>query len=103
MTKIVINTRFGGFDLSWEAIAKLKEKYHQHGLTFPEDFDSMVPYDQRSNPFLVQVVEELGPDAASSCAKFAIIDLPPGTHYQIQDYDGQESILLRDSDDWLVS
>ena len=53
---------------------------------------SLRPED-RADPKLVQVVEELGSEKASgSCAELKVVKIPDGTDYVIEDYDGVESI-----------
>lgn len=48
--------------------------------------------DNRNDPLLVQVVEELGDKANGECAKLRVVDIPDGVSYEIHDYDGIESI-----------
>lgn len=48
--------------------------------------------DNRTDPSLVQVIEELGEAANGACAKLRIIEIPDGTNYEIDEYDGMESI-----------
>ena len=94
MTKIVYNNCFGGFSLSEKAIARYKEIKG----SVPDDF-----YDRdidRADPALVQVVEELGSEADGGCASLAIEDVPAGTKYRIDEYDGNESVQTIDSYDW---
>jgi hypothetical protein len=52
---------------------------------------------------LVQVVEELGAEANGECAHLRISDLPPGTLYRIDEYDGYESVATNDSYEWSVA
>jgi hypothetical protein len=60
------------------------ELYSQYNLTSrPED---------RTDPKLIQVIEELGDRANGRCAKLKIVEIPDGTDYEIDDYDGMESI-----------
>lgn len=120
MTKIVYNACFGGFGLSNEAIklyGELKglnlvfiedKDYPQHGRWHREgnpDYDYY--FDQytigRTDPVLVQVVEELGEKANDRYSDLQIADLAPGTRYYIDEYDGQESIMTIDSIDWNVA
>lgn len=46
----------------------------------------------RSDPLLIQVVEELGRDADGDCAELKIVEIPDGTDYEIDEYDGIERI-----------
>jgi hypothetical protein len=46
----------------------------------------------RADPLLVRVVEELGEEANGSFAKLKVVEIPDGVDYQIDDYDGVESI-----------
>jgi hypothetical protein len=57
----------------------------------------------RTDPVLVQVVEELGERANGMCAKLYIKDLPAGTRYRIEEYDGNESIETEDDIRWSVA
>lgn len=42
---------------------------------------------------LVNVVESLGEVANGTCAELSIIDIPDGANFEIEDYDGKESVL----------
>ncbi len=49
--------------------------------------------ENRTDPLLIQVIEELGTKAASGgCADLAIVEIPDGTEYTIEDYDGNEHV-----------
>jgi hypothetical protein len=130
--KVVINKRFGGFGLSYEAVmlyAKYKgiqllaftEVRKADGSTY---FNKYVPYDgtgeiplcihystaplvngkfddfayfmerdiPRNNPELVRVVETLGKKANTQFSDLKIVEIPDDVKYEIDDYDGQESI-----------
>lgn len=54
----------------------------------------------RADPILIQTIEELGEKANGQCAEIKIQDIPKGTNYRIQEYDGREWIETRDSIDW---
>jgi len=58
---------------------------------------------ERNDPVLVQVVEELGDAANGRCAKLRIAEVPAGTMYRIDEYDGFESVETKDSYDWKVA
>lgn len=47
--------------------------------------------DDRTNPLLIQIVEELGEEkAGGSCANLKIIEIPDNMEYEIEEYDGKE-------------
>ncbi len=46
----------------------------------------------RHDPFLVQVVEEMGKEANGPCATLKVVDIPDGVDYIVQEYDGNEWI-----------
>lgn len=58
---------------------------------------------ERDDPVLVQVVEELGEAANGSFAKLRIEEVPAGTRYRIDEYDGNESVMTIDDFDWFVA
>lgn len=98
MTKIVYSACYGGFSLSEKAISRYWEL---KGEPCPKNW-----YDRgidRTDPILVQVVEELGEDANGSYAKLRIEELPKGTIYRIDEYDGFESVKTQDDYDWSVA
>ena len=98
MTKIVYNGCYGGFGLSDEAEIRYRELTDNINN---EDFDV---YDiDRADPILVQVVEELGKKANGNHADLFIAQLPVGTHYRIDEYDGIETVMTIDSYEWKVA
>ncbi len=46
----------------------------------------------RADPDLVRVVEELGDAANGDCAKLRVIEIPDGVSWEIDEYDGMESV-----------
>jgi hypothetical protein len=58
---------------------------------------------ERTDPVLVQVVEELGDAANGAFARLRIEELSPGTLYRIDEYDGNESVMTQDNYDWKVA
>jgi hypothetical protein len=57
----------------------------------------------RNDPALVQVVEELDDKASGSYSKLRIKELEAGTMYRIDEYDGSETVVTRDADEWSVA
>ena len=113
-TKVVINERFGGFGLSDEA---KREYLRRCGLTWTEEKDERFPsligphfyVDgelwterdlSRTDPVLVSVVEDMGTAANDKYAGLEVVELPKGTAYIIDEYDGYETIQRRDEVDW---
>lgn len=84
MPKIVVNSCFGGFGLSSEAMNRLRQLKNEPDL-YIHDLD-------RTDPCLVQVVEELGSKANDRASDLRIADVPDDVNWYIHDYDGVESI-----------
>ena len=126
--KILINTCFGGYNLSHEAMLRYAEL---KGIAvYPENTLGglytywLVPADKRvkqtnfyamsqkereasnalyakqtldnrgfrTDPTMIQVVEELGDKANGRCAELKIVEIPDGMAYTIEEYDGMEHI-----------
>lgn len=58
---------------------------------------------ERDDPALIQMIEELGPKANGRCAHLAIEDVPAGSLYRIDEYDGNESVRTQSDYDWKVA
>ena len=83
-TKIVINKYYGGLGLSDKALDRYNELA---GSNIQYTFDIA-----RNDPILVQVVETLGIEANDQFAKLHIVDIPDDVQWQIDEYDGMESV-----------
>ena len=83
MTKIVINQCFGGYGLSRAAYEFLGLPWDGFGNAFDRD---------RANPDLVCCVETLGSAASGICADLKVVEIPDDVGWQIDEYDGSESI-----------
>jgi hypothetical protein len=46
----------------------------------------------RDDPTLVRVIEQMGDAANGSCAELAIVEIPDDVKWEIQEYDGMESV-----------
>jgi hypothetical protein len=76
--KIVINTCFGGFSLSQEAINRYRK---EKGATVKISRDDEV---------LVKIVEELGTKANGFYSELKIVEIPDDVKWCIEDFDGKE-------------
>jgi hypothetical protein len=115
MTKIVYNACFGGFGLSEAALRRYAElkgfSYGSDGdehwhLPYLSDLDGKIVHADdiaRTDTALVQVVEELGEQANTRFSDLRIEDLPAGTKYRIDEYDGSESVMTIDCYNWSVA
>lgn len=114
MTKVAINRCFGGFGLSDEAFEKLLERkgiafekeedptkgkifgvtYWKEGMCGSDDgYLSYYEFcEDRSDPDLIAVIEEMGQSSWGWAAELAIVDIPDGVEWQIHEYDGNEHI-----------
>jgi hypothetical protein len=76
--KIVINTCWGGFNLSDKTLATL-------GVDYAFDVD-------RCDPALVALVEEDSAGAGGPHSDLKVVEIPDGIAFWIKDYDGMEHI-----------
>jgi len=119
MTKIVYNACHGGFGLSHEATMRYGElanlnilyvegdhrwdsHYYKDGIEDDDHYFSSRDI-ERTDPLLVQVIEELGAAANGDFARLAIRELAPGTQYRIDEYDGMESVMTIDDYEWSIA
>lgn len=124
MAKVAYNACYGGFSLSDKAIARYAEL---KGITlYPEPSGwggamhwlspptgdknaddrrkSLYVRDlERDDPTLIQVIEELGDEANGMCARLRIENIPAGTSYRIDEYDGNESVMTANEYQWKVA
>ena len=117
MTKIVYNACFGGFGLSEAAMRRYAEiKGYEFRVEPDSEFQSFKNYffngervyesdmdEKRTDPVLAQVVEELGKAASGSYSELCVYELPAGTKYRIEEYDGLEHIETEDDIKWSVA
>lgn len=108
--KIAINKCFGGFSLSDEAHemlvslgVKLYENWEELEARENKDEAWVVkagPYSlgkyansiERTDERLINVIETLGKKASGMCGNVKVISIPDNIDYEIDDYDGMETI-----------
>ena len=108
--KIVINSDFGGFGLSDEAIREyalrkgftlVEEKCGEFGFTYfykGEISDNTHFWEgdiERNDADLVEIVERLGSAADGKFSSLKVVEIPEGVDWQVMEYDGREWIADR--------
>ena len=118
--KVVINRCYGGFSVSEAAIQRYSElkgkellfDYMDNNERFKSYYymedgrkNYVNPYNltNRTDPVLIQVIEELGKDANGLGSDLFIDELEAGTQYRIHEYDGKEWIETPDDIKWSVA
>ena len=106
MTKVAINTCFGGFGISNKALRRiLRNKgikfeaddqniYYRKGYLHDQDH-VLYPYDfcqDRSDPDLIEAIEYLGEQAFGWCAVLKVVEVPDDVEWHISEYDGLEHV-----------
>jgi hypothetical protein len=110
--KVAINRCFGGFGISDEAFENLLTRkgiafekvesgsklmgasYYHKGHSGDDDhYISHYDYsNDRSDPDLIAVIEEMGQSANSWASEIAIVDIPDDVEWHIDEYDGMEHV-----------
>ena len=105
--KIVVNKCFGGFSISRKAVKFMAERGNEqakaeldeilsgennsynsyYGCSQKYNFE----YD-RADPYLIKAVETLGCEANGSFAELKVVEIPDGIEWEIDDYNGMETI-----------
>lgn len=81
--KIVINRCYGGFGLSKEAYEFLGLEWDGYGFAYDT---------KRTDPKLVECVETLGSKANGCFAELKVVEVPDNITWEIDEYDGVETI-----------
>ncbi|EAD6317675.1 hypothetical protein A2O21_07605 [Listeria monocytogenes] len=88
--KIVLNKCYGGFGLSIVAEFRLCQL---KGVT-PRDYDFDIYSEKdRGDLDLIATIEELGKTANGSYSDLKIVEIPDGSDFIINDYDGIETVV----------
>ena len=96
--KVVINNSYGGFGVSRAGLVLLKVMENKHALKEKllkeGDFLDGAYLDDipRDDKDLVAIVEQSSDVASGDCAGLAVVEIPDGVSWHVEDYDGQEHI-----------
>jgi len=103
--EIVINKCFGGFGLTKEAINWMRDNYDsiEELTTLPGEYysDGSGPRKDhgsfgrdipRDHEALVKIVKNDEIQSDGRCAKLSVVEIPDGVEWEIDEYDGQESV-----------
>ncbi len=96
--KVVINRCFGGFSLSKEAVQYMANRGSKEAIEMlsQKEFYGYLHETERNDPLLVEAVESLGVNEASGDhAELRVVEIPDGIEWEIDDYDGLESVKER--------
>ena len=94
--KIVINKCYGGFSLSKKVYKALNIKWDGYGYIQNKDLniksDNWKEY--RTDKKLIKAIEKIGLKQSSGThAELEIIEIPDDVDWEIDDYDGIESVI----------
>jgi hypothetical protein len=113
MTRVAINRCFGGFGITDEAFEKLLQRkgiafdkvekkdsafigasYYQAGHAGDDAYyiSSYDHYNDRSDPDLIAVIEEMGQSSWGWAAEIGIVEIPDDVEWFISEYDGIEHV-----------
>lgn len=96
--KIAINTCYGGFSVSPAVYEKLGLKWDGYGFIGNKalGIESNDYLQYRSCPALIEAIEAVGEEAASGfLAEIKIVEIPDDVEWEIQGYDGNETVHER--------
>lgn len=86
--EVVMNKCYGGFELSKRAVIRLNELTGKN----MDDGYEYSKIERRSDPYLIQVVKELGRGASDRCSDLRVVEICIS---EFEDYDGIESLDIR--------
>ena len=101
--KIVINACFGGFSVSENFLKEYNIPYEKSkwGSIYPKEGEDI---DYRTDPRLIEYIEKHGSEMASGSSSYLVVEeIPKGTAFMIDEYDGNESIMYRDEMSWMIA
>lgn len=78
-------------ELTPEGEDSLNDLYYKYKSVLERYWETWLS-DQRSNPMLIRVVEEMGEKANGRHAELKVVEIPDGIEWEIDEYDGIEHI-----------
>lgn len=99
MNKIAYNKSFGGFRLSDEACKWLLERGSKFVISYGGKDYYWADNSPRHDPLLIECIETLGEKANGPSSNISIQNID-GYLYQIEEYDGKETIIEAGSE-WI--
>ena len=93
--KIAVNKCYGGFSLTKPVFDELGIKWDGYGYLGNKDLgiksDDYNAY--RQDPRLIAAIEKIGEENSSGAmAKVRIVEIPDGIEWEMDEYDGVESV-----------
>ena len=73
----------------WVSMTEAQQREYNRVYNDSHICDHNIP---REDPALVQTVEELKEEANGSCAKLSVVEIPDDVEWEIDEYDGMESV-----------
>ncbi len=95
--KVAINKSYGGFSISKECAQWIENKY---GIDLSKEYNYGKYYfnEKRHAKEIIDAIETLGSEVCSGdCAKIVLEDCDSGL-YQIEEYDGFETLITPDDE-----
>lgn len=81
----------------WREYLRTKKRDSSFITVFSPD-EQFVLYSRdvpRDHPELIAAVEEMGEAANGACAELKVVEIPDGTNWEIDEYDGREHVAQR--------
>jgi len=88
--KVVINRKYGGFQVSPEQLLIYRELAGIPNHVHVSGYDI-----ERTDPFLIQAVEQTMEKDGTTFSKLKIVEIPDDIEWDVQDYDGCEWVAER--------
>mgnify|MGYP001185186868 CR=1 FL=1 len=116
MFKVVINQCYGGFSLSFEAVAyifdnmsqeekyEMRKDYNKEDASDDWNIKDHIEYEIKNLPrhhkLLIEAVEKFGEKAGGTFASLSVEEIK-GNKYIIKEYDGYESVVEPEDIKWV--